>query len=78
MEEQGSILLDDDRLSVETGHLTNLGNITEMWLTDQGKLGFKTDLAYSLSIILTKADIDLLGLLIDKQAAKRQRQRKSK
>ena len=73
MKEQSEISLFDNRAKAdEPGFHTPLGNITEMWLTDQGELGIKTDLAYSLAIKLTKADIDQLrSLLIEEQAAEK-------
>lgn len=65
--EEGEISLLDSRAKAdEPGFLTRLGNITEMWLTDQGELGIKTDLAYNLAIKLTKADMDLLRYRLSK------------
>ncbi|MBA7544532.1 hypothetical protein ES705_36892 [subsurface metagenome] len=57
MKEQAEISLYNEHEAGEP-NVTYLGKITKMWLTDQRELGIKTDLAFRLSIKLTKADMD--------------------
>ncbi len=56
--EQGEISLQGERAKADEPNF--LGKISEIWLTDQGELGIRTGLSYSLSIKLTKAEKDLL------------------
>ncbi len=58
MKEQAEISLYDEREELHEPNVTYLGKITKMWLTNQRELGIKTDLAFRLSIKLTKADMD--------------------